>query len=117
QSSCLVSPSRKLPLFPYTTLFRSIAPSPGEFSEPFHLRKTGWAPLTAHDAHRLALHDVCAWVLAAPGPVPQRAAHDLGEVEEVHGLVLEQVDLEADDRALVGDPDQQVAAFRIEERH
>src|SRR5207302_8498729 len=38
------------------------------------------APLGAHDAHGLALHDLCLRVDAGTGPVTKAIAHDLCEV-------------------------------------
>lgn len=74
------------------------------------------AALAGYDAHRLALDDLGAWVDAGPCAIAEAIAHNLRKVAHELVVVLEPVELNADNRAVVCDPDQQVAAFRVQER-
>ena len=75
-----------------------------------------WASLAAHDADRLALNDLHLRIDAGAGPIAEPVAHDLREVAHELVVALELIALDADDGTVVGNADQQVAAFGVEER-
>jgi hypothetical protein len=73
------------------------------------------APLAADRAQGPALHDLSFGVDAGPRPVPETVLHDLRQVAHELVVVFETIALDADDRAVVGDADQEVAAIGVED--
>ena len=74
------------------------------------------APLTAHQAYRLALDDRRLRIDARRGAVAEAVAHGLGEVAQELVVVVQAVVVDAEHGAVVGDADQEVAALGVEER-
>src|ERR1700733_920167 len=72
------------------------------------------APLAGNDAHGLALHHLRLWVDAGAGAAPHTVAHHLGEVTHELVIGLKSILFDANDRSVVSDADQQVAAFCVE---
>src|SRR2546426_12780001 len=74
------------------------------------------APLAAHHAHRLTLHDLGLRIDARASTVAEAVPHDLGEVTHELVVALELVALDADDGTFVRHADQQIATLGVEER-
>src|SRR6266852_1140829 len=74
------------------------------------------AALTGHHARGLPLHDLGLRVDARSRPIAEAVSNHLRQVAHELVVVVELIALDTDDRAVVGDANEQIAALRVQER-